>query len=415
MLALGLACPAPSLRAAMQYDLLVIGAGPAGSAAARHAAQRGLSVALVDRAEFPRDKTCGDGLIADALAAIESLGLSSQVLAAATAVSGVRLYAPDSTLVPLRGECLCVPRRVLDNILREGAMAAGAEFAAPLKALTPIVDHSRVVGATFVNQQSGEELPIRAKLTLLATGAAAEPLTKFGVCRRSEASATAARVYVEVPPEAGRMVRQLVISFDASLLPGYGWIFPIGDSTFNLGVGLFYDAWRPAISRNVRVLLDVFIKSLPADINVMQHATSVSQLKGAPLRTAMAGATFARPGLLVIGEAAGLTYSLTGEGIGKAMESGILAAEIAATQLHASSPERVAAEYARELTRRYTRKFRGYKRAQDWMNSRRLANFLAKRANDGRFVRGQLEGMFADTVYPQRLLSPLGIARALVG
>jgi geranylgeranyl reductase family protein len=398
----------------MHYDLLVIGAGPAGSAAARRAARHGLSVALVDRAEFPRDKTCGDGLIADALSAIESLGLSSSVQAAATPVSGVRLYGPDGTLVPLRGECLCIRRRILDDILRLGAVEAGATFLAPLRATAPIIHASRVAGATFVNQESGETSVIHATVTLLATGAAAESLINFGVCRRSEPSATAARVYVEVPPAMRHMVRQLVISFDQSMLPGYGWIFPVAESTFNVGVGLFYDAWRPPVLRNVRLLLDRFITSLPPELNVMPHAAATSPLKGAPIRTAMEGATFARPGLLVIGEAAGLTYSLTGEGIGKAMESGILAADLAAAQLRTSSEERIAADYARELTRRYRRKFRGYKRAQDWMNSRRLANYLVKRANAGSFVRGQLEGMFADTVEPQRLLSPLGIARALV-
>ena len=398
----------------MPYDLLVIGAGPAGSAAARRAASHGLSVALVDRAEFPRDKTCGDGLIADSLFAIDALGLTSRVRAAARAVSGVRLYAPNGTTVPLRGECVCVPRRALDDILRQGAMEAGATFLAPLKAIAPVTENGHVRGALFHNPHTGEETTIGATLTLLATGAAAEPLTKFGMCLRSEASATAARVYVQVPRAAAHLVRQLVISFDESMLPGYGWIFPIGDATFNVGVGLFNDAWRPPLTSNVRVLFDRFVKSLPPDVNVMPHATSVSTLKGAPLRTRMEGARLARPGLLVIGEAAGLTYSLTGEGIGKAMESGMLAADIASSQLRASSLERIATEYEHELTRRYRRIFRGYKRAQDWMNSRRLANFLAKRANAGTFVRGQLEGMFADDVYPQRLLSPLGIARALI-
>jgi geranylgeranyl reductase family protein len=398
----------------MLYDVLIIGAGPAGSAAARRAALHGLSVALVDRMEFPRDKTCGDGLIADSLAVIETLGLSAQVLAAATAVSGVRLYAPNGTLVPLRGDCVCIPRRVLDDILRQGAVAAGAEFLAPLKAIAPIVENDRVLGATFVNQRTGAETVLRARVTLLATGAAAEPLTKFGMCQRSEASATAARIYAQVSTDTARMVRQLVISFDESLLPGYGWIFPIGESTFNVGVGLFYDAWRAPISRNVRVLLDCFLKTLPAELDPLKEAVARARLKGAPLRTAMEGARFARPGLLVIGEAAGLTYSLTGEGIGKAMESGLLAADLAASGLKTSSTERVASDYTHELVRRYRRKFAGYKRAQDWMNSRRLANFLARRANAGTFVRGQLEGMFADTVYPQRLLSPLGIARALI-
>jgi flavin-dependent dehydrogenase len=206
-----------------------------------------------------------------------------------------------------------------------------------------------------------------------------------------------------------------VISFDASLLPGYGWIFPSNGSTLNVGVGLFYDAWRPARSRNVRVLLDTFLASLPAEANPLPHAVAQTALRGAPLRTALQGAALARPGLLVIGEAAGLTYSLTGEGIGKAMESGMLAADLAARHVRNGNNAAVlASAFDAELTRRYARKFAGYKRAQDWMNSRRMANFLAKRANAGRFVRGQLERMFADTADPQRLLSPLGLARAIL-
>jgi geranylgeranyl reductase family protein len=400
----------------MQYDLLVIGAGPAGSAAARTAALQGLSVALVDRAEFPRDKVCGDGLIADALQAIAALGLSSRVRSRATTVSGVQLYAPNGSLVPLRGECLCVPRQILDDTLREAAVEAGATFLAPFKALEPVVENAVVTGARFRHQHTRHEATISARLTLLATGAAAEPLVKFGVCRRTEASATAARVYVNVPSGVASSLRDLVISFDASICPGYGWIFPSTDSTLNIGVGFFYDAWRLPVSRNVRTLLDAFLSTFPPAAELVRQATSISPLRGAPLRTAMAGATFARAGLLVIGEAAGLTYSLTGEGIGKAMESGMLAADLAVSHLrNADTPlERIASAYAGELTRRYARKFRGYRRAQAWMNSRRLANFLAKRANAGTFVRGQLEGMFADRVYPQRLLSPLGLARAIL-
>ena len=400
----------------MQYDVLVIGAGPAGSAAARQAALQGLSVALVDRAEFPRDKVCGDGLIADALHAIDALGLSARVAACATPVSGVRLYAPDGTTVPLDGHCLCVPRRVLDSILCDAAIEAGAQFIAPAKAVAPLVEQEIVRGAIVVNQRTEQRTQIRGRVTMLATGAAADSLQKFDVCRRSEPSATAARIYVDVPPDVARRFRELVISFDASMLPGYGWIFPSGPTTLNVGVGLFYDAWRPAVSRNVRVLLETFLASLPAGANPLPHATLQTPLRGAPLRTSLQGARLARPGLLVIGEAAGLTYSLTGEGIGKAMESALLAADLAARHLRngGNADAALASAYETELTRRYARKFKGYKQAQDWMNSRRLANYLARRANAGRFVRGQLEGMFADTVDPQRLLSPLGLVRAIL-
>lgn len=400
----------------MTYDLLVVGAGPAGSAAARRAAQHGLSVALVDRADFPRDKVCGDGLIADSLRVLASLGLSSRVAAHATAVSHVRLFAPNRTEVLLDGDCLCVPRQLLDDTLREAAVESGATFLPGLKAVRPLAQDATVTGAVFHDPRTRHETTIEAALTVLATGAAAEPLVKFGMCERKEPSATAARVYIDVPPEIARGMRDLLISFDASICPGYGWIFPGAGTTFNVGVGFFYDAWRLPVSRNIRVLLQTFLETFPPAVTLVRHARSISPLRGAPMRTAMQGAAFARPGLLVIGEAAGLTYSLTGEGIGKAMESGVLAADLALTHarsLHAAR-HTVASEYAYELTRRYRRKFDGYHRAQSWMNSRRLANFLAKRANAGTFVRRQLEGMFADTADPQRLLSPLGLARAIL-
>jgi menaquinone-9 beta-reductase len=327
--------------------------------------------------------------------------------------SGIRLYAPDRTVVPLRGHAVCLRRHVLDDLLRQGAVEAGAAFFAPLKAVTPLVEGNVIRGAVFQDVRTQQQQTIRAQLTLLATGGNAEPLAKFGVCRRKDASATAARVYVNVGGSAASL-RELVISFDATILPGYGWIFPSQGTTLNVGVGLFYDAWKPPASRNVRVLFEAFLRSLPRDFHAVKEASAAASLKGAPLRTAMGGAAFARPGLLVIGEAAGLTYSLTGEGIGKAMESGMLAADLAASSIRTAAPEQIARAYARELTQRYARKFRGYKRAQAWMNSERLANFLAKRANAGHFVRAQLEGMFADTSEPQDLLSVTGIARAIV-
>src|SRR5919199_1670186 len=99
----------------MHHDVLVIGAGPAGAAAARRLAQHGLDVALVDRSEFPRDKVCGDALIPDALRALEQLSLKTRVLHDALSLHGVRVYAPNRTSVTLSGECACITRTVLDD------------------------------------------------------------------------------------------------------------------------------------------------------------------------------------------------------------------------------------------------------------------------------------------------------------
>ena len=401
----------------MHYDLLVIGAGPAGCAAALQAARLGLAVALVDRAEFPRDKACGDALIPDALRALAALDLTTRILPRASHAPGLTVYAPNGSSASLRGESACIPRQVLDNTLREAAVQAGANFLAPLKATAPTINGHAITGAVFRDLHTQQECRISARLTLLATGAAADPLVRFGVCRRTEPSATAARVYVEVPPGVAATVRDLLISFDRSICPGYGWIFPGPNSTFNVGVGYFYDARRLPSSHNVRVLLDRFLNTFPPALELVRHATSVSPLRDAPLRTAMQGAAFARAGLLVIGEAAGLTYSLTGEGIGKAMESGMLAAEIASAHLLTGTKplERISTAYEAELTARFARKFKGYRKAQAFLSSPMLVNLLSRRANSGRFVREQLEAMFADTDSPNTLFSPLGLVRAVCG
>ncbi|HSC27847.1 MAG TPA: geranylgeranyl reductase family protein [Vicinamibacterales bacterium] len=398
----------------MRFDVLVIGAGPAGAAAARRAASRGLSVALVDRADFPRDKVCGDALIPDALSALAELGMSS-ILAAGSRSAGLRVFAPDGTGVALAAESVCVPRRELDEALRTGAVEAGATFLPRHTLEAPLVNGEAVTGARFVQTGTGARVELRARATVLATGGSAGPLECFGVCRRSTPSATAGRIYVEVDPATSAGLTDLLISYDAAICPGYGWIFPGPRHTFNVGVGFFYDSRRRPNPANLRILLDRFLGTFPPAAALMRGARSISPLRGAPLRTAMTGADLARPGLLVAGDAAGLTYSLTGEGIGKAMQSGILAADVIAANPGDShgAATRIAAAYAVELTARFGARFRAYRTAQGWVTSHAVGNLLARRANRGRFVRQQLEALIAENGDPRALFSLGGLARAL--
>ena len=112
----------------IQVDSLVIGAGPAGSAAAIQLAKAGLSVALVDRLAFPRDKVCGDALIPDALRALDELCLKDRVLEKARVLEKIRVYAPNERFIVIPGECACVPRETLDDIIRREAVYRGAQF-----------------------------------------------------------------------------------------------------------------------------------------------------------------------------------------------------------------------------------------------------------------------------------------------
>jgi geranylgeranyl reductase family protein len=395
-------------------DILIIGAGPAGSAAAIALAQSGFTVTLVDRAEFPRDKVCGDALIPDAIRALDRLGVRSAALAGARCLRRLRVYAPDGTTVTLGAPLAAVPRHALDEALRRAACDAGARFIARRRLEGPLVHEGRVAGGAFVDLDSGGTVTIAARWTLLATGAAAQPLTAFDVCERRDASAMAVRAYFKVRPEAARTFEDLVIAFDRAISPGYGWIFPGPAGVFNVGAGFFYDGRRRATA-NARALWETFVGGFGPARDVLRGAVQLGPLKGAPLRTALTGSRLARPGLLVVGEAAGLTYSLTGEGIGKAMESSLLAADVLAAPGAFDSPRAAAAapEYSRRLIDAFGSRFRGYRAAQRWLEYPAVANFLAHRAARGGYVHRQLEALLNETSDPRELFSVGGLLRAV--
>ncbi len=397
-----------------ETDALVIGAGPAGSAAAIACARSGLRVVLADRHAFPRDKACGDALIPDALQALARLGLRERVLSVSRRLDAVRIYAPNGRHTTLHGECACVPRAVFDDVLRRAAMDAGATFLGSARALVPLEKNGVVVGARFARDASCSPVDVRAATTILATGAASDVLTRFGMCLRMAPSATAARMYVRVDDRTARAHDSLCVAYTYDVSPGYGWLFPGPNGVFNVGVGYVYDA--PPRERNIRRLLETFLTSFPPAAEVMRSAVAVGPLRGAPLRTAMEGARVSRPGLLVVGEAAGLTYSFSGEGIGKAMQSGILAADAAAHCSRNPDPAEVrsrAENYAAHLSSAFSRRFTAYQRLQRLVAAPAVANALVWRANSGTYVQRQLEALLNETGRGDELVSVAGILRAV--
>ncbi len=320
---------APALQAPpAACDVLVVGAGPAGSACAQMLARAGFDVVLADREAFPRDKVCGDGLIPDAHAALRRLGVHDEVMAAALAVHHVGCNAPRGGRVDVPGTLAVLPRKVLDHILCRAAVAAGARLLAPARFEAPLLEGDRVVGAHL--KIDGALHTLRANWVVLATGAGTQAIEAAGVCERRAPSAIALRGYVTNEAMVGR-IRALEVVWHRRLQRGYGWIFPGPGGVFNIGVGLA-DGQRgggPAhLQRtNLRALFAAFCELYAPARELMAGGRLLGDLKGAPLRCSLDGAAYSRPGLLVTGEAAGSTYSFTGEGIGKAMETGLHAAE----------------------------------------------------------------------------------------
>jgi geranylgeranyl reductase family protein len=391
----------------MTADVLIAGAGPAGCAAAIQLARAGRRVILLDRSRFPRDKACGDGLIADSIAALQTLGLDDAVSRASYRASGLLTISPGGVEVRFQSTFWVLPRIALDDIIFQGALEAGVRFEHVIVE-GPIVDEGRVVGVAARRPGSGERVEFRAPLTMLATGGAAAILRKFDPSARSDASGVAIRTYVR---PARSSISELVISLERDLLPGYAWAFPSPDGLLNVGVGALRARGRGADDPNLRQRLDALLQGKGRLGALLGPQTAVTPYQGAPLRTSLKGTRFGRPGLVVIGEAAGTTYSLSGEGIGKAMESGMLAAQLAVDAAHGAPF--IAERYASILKNRYAARFRTYDIAQRWVAFPFISDYVARRANKSQWVHDRLSRIITEQALPTHVFSARTIWRLM--
>jgi menaquinone-9 beta-reductase len=387
-------------------DMLVVGAGPAGSAAARVLAQAGRRVLLVDAQPLGRDKVCGDGLIPDAHHALRKLGLFDAVMAKAERVSHVGCVGPSGGRIDVPGSMAVLPRQQLDEILAQGALQAGAQFL-QARFESPVEEKGRVVAARLKVGDSIET--VHAPWLLLATGAVPKALQAAGMCLRQSPSGVALRGYVHAPSMVGK-IKALEVAWTKAVRPGYGWIFPAPGGHFNIGVGISDSHSEPGGKKknvNLRQLFDAFVLAYPPAAQLMREGQLIGELKGAPLRCTLSGATFTRPGLMVVGEAAGSTYDFTGEGIGKAMQTAMLAAD--ALLMHADDAT-ARKHYEEELAALQPR-YALYAKANRVNAFPWLADLLIWRAKKSERLLRRMGGVLEETSNPGNLVSFKGILR----
>ena len=302
--------------------MIVIGAGPAGAAAAMRAAGAGIAVTAFEKAPPGRDKVCGDGLTPRAVAALGELGVS---LDEAHRIAGLRMIAGRRVREldwPANGQFgpygAVWPRRRLDSALCDGAAAAGAELRFGTEAL-PIIEDGRTVGVTA----GGERWT--ADLVVLAAGAQGQAARMLGALRDpAEPFGLAIRTYAETPRHADEYLEACLTLRDAdgTAVPGYGWLFPAGDGTVNIGVGAL-STMKGFASLNLNRLCDSY-RDLVADS--WQLGPYLERPRA--WRLPMSATKRHGPGWVAIGDAAGLINPMNGEGIDYGLETGILAADL---------------------------------------------------------------------------------------
>lgn len=400
-------------------DILVIGAGPAGSACALGLARAGFDVVLADQHDFPRDKTCGDGLIPDAHAALQRLGVYDAVMRAAHPLTHVRCISPLGAQADVPGTLAVLPRRQLDHLLVQAAQGAGARLVTPWRFERTLVDgQGRVAGACLRRKgaKADDTVSMAARQVVLATGAPAQGLVAAGLCQRQTPSSMGLRGYVHHPGLAERLPH-LLVAWHSRLTPGYGWIFPCGRDLYNIGVGLV-DSHRSSDGRkqpfNLREMFDAFVEVHAPARELMAGGTLQGRLEGAPLRCSLTGAELCKPGILVTGEAAGSTYAFTGEGIGKALETGLLAAEaLIAARDHGLDDEALAQHY-RTAIDRLRPKYSLYEKGNRVNRHPWLTELLVRRARHSERLRGRMAEVLEEKSTPDRLLTLRGMFKMLV-
>jgi len=346
------------------HDVLVVGGGPAGAAAGYWLAREGHDVVVVERKSYPREKTCGDGLTPRAVHQLTEMGLASD-LERYHRFDGLRAIAhgitlemqwPEHPVFPSHG--YVVRRRDLDQMVAARAADAGAVIQQGTEALTPILEHGFVRGAVVRRRTNGATEDLRARYVVVADGANSRFGRALGTFRKRDyPQGMAIRGYYESPMHDDPWIESALDVRDrnGNSLPGYGWIFPVGDGTINVGVGLL-STFRDWKSVNTTHLMNEFAATAPEYWGISPETATCEPVGG---RLPMGGSVGpkAGPTYLVVGDAAGTVNPFNGEGIDYAYETGRMAAEVLHQALAGRDPS-VLATYPKLLDAEYGQYFK---------------------------------------------------------
>jgi geranylgeranyl reductase family protein len=343
--------------AATEYDadVIVVGAGPAGTTAANHLAQSGLDVLLLEKTAFPREKVCGDGLTPRAVKQLVSLGIDTSAEQGWIRNQGLRIVGGDHRLELRWPELasfpdygLVRPRLDFDDVLARAAVKAGARLQERTSVAAPVLDPrtGRILGVTARrveddNSSKGPETTYRAPLVIAADGNSTRLSLAMGLRKRDDRPmGVAVRTYFTSPRHDDDWLESWLELWDGTgpdrrLLPGYGWIFGVGDGTVNVGLGILNTSTAFG-NVDYKDLLKRWLDQTPEEWGFREEFMT-QPIRGAALPMGFNRTPHYTRGMLLVGDAGGMVNPFNGEGIAYAMESGAMAAEIVTQALARST------------------------------------------------------------------------------
>jgi geranylgeranyl reductase family protein len=348
------------------HDVVVVGAGPGGAACAYWLADAGWDVAVVEKKEFPREKTCGDGLTPRAVRQLADMGLEP-ALAGSHRFTGLRAFGfgrslemrwPEHPNFPNYG--YTITRHDLDGMVAGHAAAAGATLLQGTEVTAPVIDEAAesagslpTLTGVHVTEKGGGTRTISARYVVVADGSNSRIGRMLGTARRRDLPmGMALRGYYSSDRHDDLFIESHLDIRDAegNVVPGYGWIFPMGDGRVNVGVGLLStdQRWKGI---NTSHLMDTFVAFAPSSWG-LHPETSLGPPTGGKLPMGLSVGPRAGANVVIVGDAGGAINPFNGEGIAYGYETGRLAAAALGHALSGDG-EAALAEYDRELTEAY--------------------------------------------------------------
>ena len=401
-----------------EFDVIVVGAGPGGSTCASFLAKNKVNVLLLDKAVFPRDKTCGDGISGKSLKVLKELGLKEKIKSVKHGkIFGVTFSSPKGTVVNIpfpekagktgvssKGEGYAVKRIFYDNFLFQNSKSFGVKTIEGFTVNSLIKDGEKVLGVKGTDSK-GNQKEFKSKMVVGADGATSIVSKSLGLNKIDfNHHITALRTYYSGVKDLKGTIE---IHFIDSMLPGYFWIFPVEEGIANVGAGIITKDLKKNKVNLQQAMFDAIEKD-PLFKERFKDAKMVSPVKGWTLPLGSKKKKISGNGFLLVGDAASLIDPFSGEGIGNAMTSGKIASE---TILKALKENNFSAEFLKQyeeiLWKEIGQEIKTSFMLQRLGRIRFLLNFLIDKAAKKKEIQEVISGMLANEEAKKEFVSPL--------